>query len=198
MSEASSPKRVTRRTVAKGAAWTVPAIAVATPAAAVANSMPPVTPDIPNALGCKWPGGAADCTDPLDKGFRIYIPFDNNTGYNVTVTVSDADVTSGGTCSRDYQWWEAGPAASDGIFNIAVGGSADFWVTWHDDNSGNNKTMSVKYTYTITSGPNAGQIFGPYTIPVSKEFNTNCAGAPEPTIATGPCTVPPSESSNCP
>lgn len=38
MSEASAPKRVTRRTVAKGAAWTVPAIAVATPAHATATS----------------------------------------------------------------------------------------------------------------------------------------------------------------
>lgn len=44
MSEASAPKRVTRRTIAKGAAWTVPAVAVATAAPMAAASVPPPAP----------------------------------------------------------------------------------------------------------------------------------------------------------
>lgn len=38
MSEAQTPQRVSRRTVAKGAAWTVPAVVVAAPAASAAVS----------------------------------------------------------------------------------------------------------------------------------------------------------------
>lgn len=56
MSEASAPKRVTRRTVAKGAAWTVPVVAMAT-AAPIATASPRVPVD-PEFTGnwCKHPG----------------------------------------------------------------------------------------------------------------------------------------------
>lgn len=123
---------------------------------------------------------------------NVHIPFDNNTAQSVVVTITGYTVTAGGTCSRDYQ---AHPSPA---LTIAAGSSKDFWVTWHDDNSGNNKTMSIAYSYTVSSGPAAGTVFGPYTIPVAKAFNSSCADDPKPTIPAGPCTNPPSEHSNCP
>jgi hypothetical protein len=188
-----SNQNVSRRTLVKGTAWAVPAVAIASAAPAMAQSLPPVTPDIPNSFGCKWPGGGnPQCNNPLDKGFRIYIPFDNNTGYSVVVNISGYTVTAGGDCTRDYE------AHGGTSLNIAPGGSADFWVTWHDDNSGNNKTMSVTYTYTVTSGDAAGTVYGPYTIPVAKVFNQTCTGSPEPTIPAGPCDANNPGHSDCP
>lgn len=53
MADSTTPRRLSRRTVAKGAAWAVPAVAVAVPAAAAAASgqVPPPVIEFGNACG---------------------------------------------------------------------------------------------------------------------------------------------------
>ena len=68
MADSTSPRGVTRRTVARGAAWAVPAVAVAVPASAMAGSgyvPPPPVITFGNAcgnVGAKFKGCGGDKT----------------------------------------------------------------------------------------------------------------------------------------
>lgn len=79
MSEASAPKRVTRRTIAKGAAWTVPAVVVAAPAASAATSGP-VIPSFDPGTFCKHPP-----TNQYHGGFC----FNNTSDESITITFTE-------------------------------------------------------------------------------------------------------------
>ena len=80
------PGRVSRRTVAKGMAWSVPAVAVASAAPVFAASGAPPTPAVGEA--CKLPGNSAQgCADVFaglpgldpSKAFAIPLLVTNNT-----------------------------------------------------------------------------------------------------------------------
>ena len=84
MSEASAPKRVTRRTIAKGAAWTVPAVVVAAPAASAASSPPePIVPTFQEGSFCKHSSGGSGCD------YHTVICFKNTTSENITLTLGN-------------------------------------------------------------------------------------------------------------
>ena len=78
---------VSRRTVAKGIAWSVPAVVVASAAPAYAASSAP--PSVSNATACKNPGGSCK-TRP--KGYSFFVtlcnpdPTDTIYMYGGTVT----------------------------------------------------------------------------------------------------------------
>jgi hypothetical protein len=61
-------KRMTRRTVAQGAAWAVPVIAIGAPVPAMAASPPDVVFELDPLLSCKYPGKS--CSD-FDFGYRL-------------------------------------------------------------------------------------------------------------------------------
>ena len=58
MADSTTPRRLSRRTVAKGAAWAVPAVAVAVPAAAAAASGEVPDPEITFGNACGNVGAA--------------------------------------------------------------------------------------------------------------------------------------------
>lgn len=64
----SGQQRVPRRTVATGAAWAVPVIAVGA-AAPIATASPPPPPQY-TGTNCKEPGASNDKDNP--KGYRVY------------------------------------------------------------------------------------------------------------------------------
>ena len=175
---------ISRRTLAKGVAWTVPAVAMtaAAPAYATSPNEPPVGPDIASSSGCKWPGEGHSNTK-LNKGFRIYIPFENNTDQTVTVKITGYALTAGGACPRDFETHDSPGSPADLEFNLLPGATRDFWITWHDDQSGNEKTLTVTYTVTAPDGT----LLGTYSVPVSKSFNKTCSGIPEPTVSPTDC-----------
>ncbi len=73
---------VSRRTVAKAMAWSVPAVALAVPAPAYAASPGIITV---NGAGCKLPGTRRD----VFKGYAFRATISNTTNAQITVTITD-------------------------------------------------------------------------------------------------------------
>lgn len=75
--------RPTRRTVARGVAWTLPVVAVSATAPAFATS--PVPPDFGKLTACKIPGNSGDLT----KGYKFTVPYNGSvdmiTGLTLTL-----------------------------------------------------------------------------------------------------------------
>ena len=86
-SEGARPSGSNRRTVVKGAAWAVPAVAVAAAAPAMAAS-PCLTAEF---LGdsCKQPGSGNDF------GYRLQICFTNTCNREITITVTEVAANVG-------------------------------------------------------------------------------------------------------
>ena len=103
MSDLEEPKAgVSRRTVAKAMAWSVPAIAIAVPAPAYAASGNP--PDVSVGEACKLPGNSAQgCAElfaglpGLDpsKAFAIPLLICNNTNKDIVLKPSISISSSG-------------------------------------------------------------------------------------------------------
>ena len=87
-SEGARPSGSNRRTVVKGAAWAVPAVAVAAAAPALAASPKCLTAQF---LGdsCKQPGSGNDF------GYRLEICFTNNCATSITLTVTQVAANTG-------------------------------------------------------------------------------------------------------
>lgn len=82
MAHEESVSRPSRRTIAKGAAWTVPAIAVATPAQAQAVSgVIIVQPQ--GGQACKFPGNSCS---PYFQAYRFVFCFTNLSAQTITVS----------------------------------------------------------------------------------------------------------------
>lgn len=100
--EEPKPSGVSRRTVAKAMAWSVPAVALAVPAPAYAASGPP--PTVAVGTACKLPGNSAgECAeifaglpglDP-NKAFAIPLLITNNTSQDIVLQPSISIVSSG-------------------------------------------------------------------------------------------------------
>lgn len=90
MSEFSSPERVTRRTLAKGAAWTLPAIAMAAPAASASMSPPPPPPPptFTWTAAYKNPGNSCTsvCVPKQSYGVPVVLQNLSNEDYQIQFT----------------------------------------------------------------------------------------------------------------
>lgn len=144
---------VSRRTVVKGAAWSVPAIMIASQAPAMAAS-PPVYIDFDNSTACKLPGGSFDFSPYCYiKGYVLWADFVNDTGVPVYVSV-DSMVVGGvtqdvvGMTDPTQPCPAAPPAASTcmlvgttgrtlGVFSNAATESANtdllIKISWYDN-----------------------------------------------------------------
>ena len=165
-----------RRTLVKGAAWTAPAVVVATTAApAFAATRPPVAPP-PEADGCKYPGEKT----PWEKSYRVNLCFSN--GINEPADVSITALTWRGVAPTfppagsttdiffdprfchstdpDGDGPDAGEVADNCTaagnpfpynFTVPANGSFCFWIFWRGDASAEND-MCFTYSYTNTGG----------------------------------------------
>jgi hypothetical protein len=162
-----------RRTLVRGAAWTAPAIVIATQAPAYAATRPPVAPP-PDSFGCKYPGES----DPWYKSYRVEICFLNGTSDPVDVSITGITwrgaaptyPPTGSTtdlifdprfCQSDGP--DAGTVADNCTasgspfpfnFSIAaasggVAGKTCFWVFWRGDASAQD---DMCFTYTYDNG----------------------------------------------
>ena len=80
MGESTEPRRLTRRTVAKGAAWAVPAVAVVSPTRAMAASPGTVTFTGQN---CKLPGNSS----PFNNGAVYLATITNTTNLQISIEI---------------------------------------------------------------------------------------------------------------
>ncbi|HET7801874.1 MAG TPA: hypothetical protein VFL38_15735 [Humibacillus xanthopallidus] len=160
-SESTNPSErrgVARRTVAKGMAWSVPAVAVAAAAPVLAASGAPPTPAVGTA--CKLPGNSAQsCAnvfaglpglDP-NKAFAIPLLITNNTNKAIVLKPS-VTITSSGL-----------PFNVVGIIPtyctpIAPGASVKVIVYANSDNSAN---QSVTLGFTIPWGHDCNDVDHP-------------------------------------
>ena len=133
------PSGVSRRSVAKGLAWSVPAVAVASAAPAFAASGSGPVPTFISA--CKYPGGSCSSRP---KGYSLFFRIDNPTDktiyiYTVTITsVTGTPLTFAFSVPRL-------PVA------VPAGGSviADFVAS-----SGNSAQQAFSADVTVTWGHN--------------------------------------------
>jgi hypothetical protein len=122
--------QISRRTVARGAAWTAPIVAVAVAAPAVAASIP--VPTIkPNATGGKCPGQSTD------YAYGFVIPIET-TGPVTTLSVTN--VLYNGTL------------LSPGDFCVAKVNDTLFVVSFNSTSSANG-VGGGSFDYTVSYGP---------------------------------------------
>ncbi|WP_396657420.1 hypothetical protein [Microbacterium sp.] len=140
MSNKDNPQQsgISRRTVAKAMAWSVPVIAVAGTAPAVAASPPPVVPEFNAGTFCKHPGNP--------KYYHVLIDFTNNTGAPIEITLGD--FTVGATARQAY--FSMGGAFST-TATIPVGTSCLYVDAGLFDNSANG-SASIGFTYPGSGG----------------------------------------------
>lgn len=114
-----SPAPISRRTVAKGIAWTAPAVAIAGTAPAFAVSAPP--PALVFLGGCKFPGSKCDGTVKQSYGFRFQVT--NST--NLDIYFCDAwlsNISTSDINANELVWKHDGcvkvPANGQGTINF--------------------------------------------------------------------------------
>lgn len=206
MSEASAPKRVTRRTVAKGAAWTVPAIAVAGAAPAMAASPPDVPP--PPAFewedGCATVGnGAGGCNGVRftpQTPFLISNPSAETLVFQLTRAKSwvDGNPEPAAWDTAHQLWTNNGTESNCGpqitttgcggylSVTLAPGECATLWIVGPELDNASSFRMRVEYRW-VTPAPECAVIDGPHdATPDVIIPSNNCAGR---TVDTADCPV---------
>ncbi|MGD8149809.1 hypothetical protein [Ornithinimicrobium sp. Y1694] len=176
----SSFKNPTRRTLVKGAAWSVPVVAMASPAMAVNCTTDPSRPECgclatASVASCKWEG--RDDDPRFDKTFRARICFNANQCPTVGSGTAEIDFTAitlgGSGCPRDAY-------LSDTHLSIPRNAQGCTYLFFRADSSGNR---SVTLTYSLNGGAAIHQIT------INLGFSTSCsttctADAPCPNYTT--------------
>jgi hypothetical protein len=152
MAEPTQPTSgVSRRTLSKGVAWAVPAVAVVAASPAYAASGSP--PDVAVGVACKLPGGSANaqgCAEvfagipalDVDKAFAIPLLITNNTDKTIVLQPSITIASTG------LPFTVAG-IVPDYCTDIAPGESVKVIVYANSDNSAN---QSVTIDLTVPWG----------------------------------------------
>lgn len=166
MSEFSSPKRFSRRTIARGAAWTVPAIAVAAPVASAASSPPPPPPppEFNFCGGCGTVGnGDGGCNGAKFTG-QVPVSFTNPAGAAGPLVFQIVGVASqnsnGGGATTNFTVWtnngtenNCGPQITstgcNGYISITVnpGETKHIWIVSAQLQSASAFDMTVAYRW---------------------------------------------------
>ena len=146
------PGGISRRTLAAGAAWSVPVIAVASAAPAYAASRPCIAPSV-SVEGCKYPGGS----QPWDKSYRAPITFRNNCQEELKVTITSVTWGGCGGAATDFAIVFAGgnvdgQAAVNTQLTIPAGGTKSFHIFWRCNNSAQDD-LTFTYQACTTTAP---------------------------------------------
>ena len=148
MSDLEEPKSgISRRTVAKGMAWSVPAIALAVPTPAYAVASPGfinLTGD-----GCKLPGNATD----IFKGYAFEATITNPT--NTAVTVSITDVTLNGEDLGNVTVVNLATCTALGSTFTVAGNTTNLRVAIVTQNAASSSNGTLILTYTVEGVPDA-------------------------------------------
>ncbi len=126
---------INRRTVMKGAAWSVPVIMVATSAPAIAQSRP-IEPSFTPGTFCKHPG------EP--KWYHAVFCFKNSTLANITVTVDNLDING---VVRDARVSIGGALADDFVVNAGTTRCMYVDAGLYSNSANGSAILSFHYTY---------------------------------------------------
>lgn len=159
MGESTAPQGLTRRTVAKGAAWAVPAVAVVTPTRAMAAS--PGTVSL-TGQNCKLPGSSSA---PFTNG-AVYLATITNTT-NLPITIGLTSFTRGGAVQTEVGVVKlsSSPAGAcctnltagvnNNSFTVAANSSGTYAIVTADFANSANNNVSVAYTVNGQAQPPA-------------------------------------------
>ena len=165
-----SPSRsVTRRTIAKGVAWTAPAVILAPSAAAYSTSAPNIKL---TGLGAKLPGNSChDFSFIYTDGYRFYFNAYNPPG-KAACLVFTAFTVNGGTPPQGYHILTTGnevstgcPCAPEGFADKSIGIAPDTTVQFVIDagmTSSSDATLAFEYDiYNADADGECKHDFGP-------------------------------------
>ena len=130
-----SSHQVSRRTLARGAAWTVPVVAIAVAAPAFAAS-PTYTPTLTLMAGCRCGVGGG----PV-KPYRIDVTFTNTGGDTFAVTNPDVIITG---VDATNELLQVTPAQT----NTLPTGIKKLTYTFTRGNNPSSDTVTFEYTIT--------------------------------------------------
>lgn len=175
--EPAPPAGVSRRTVAKAMAWSVPVIAVAATVPSAAASAPP-PPFFDFGKGCATVGNGAGGCSGTPKTPQVPGYATNSTGAPLVLQIIGAQsrVLNDAQFFSDYTVWNFNgredqcapqvPASGcEGYPSFAVGPGAtvDFWVVGHEFGNSSSFEMNITYRWiqpcsppsvpTVVSGP---------------------------------------------
>lgn len=157
-------QQINRRTVTKGIAWSVPAIAIAGAAPAFATSHEPTPPDFDWSAGCATTGSGGGCAN-AEKTPQVPFTITNNTGqdlqFQVLGTKSWTDngtepenfATPGGIYTnngtRDNCNPTVGSAGCNGYMSVAIanGETKDLWLVGNQMGNASAFWMKVQYRW---------------------------------------------------
>lgn len=170
---------INRRTVAKGIAWSVPAVAVAgaVPAFAVSPPPPPPPPEFDWSLGCATVGNTKDGCANLAKTPQVPFTITNNTGQTLqfqilgqkswigsdpeplTFTAPGGIYTNTGVESPCTP--EVGITGCGGYESVVVtsGQTLNLWLVGSEMSASSAFFMKIKYRW-IQAAP-CGAVVGP-------------------------------------
>lgn len=144
---------VSRRTLAKGAAWTVPAVAVAAAAPAYAKSGVPIVIDFDNASACKIPGKSMGYC--YNKGYVLWAEFDNTSAIAVEVTITGMTVGGVSQCIVgvvDYTS-SCNTALSSNTFTVPANGTRYIGIYSNASSDSGSDIVAVSFDYTPQGEP---------------------------------------------
>lgn len=174
----SDAQKISRRAVAKGIAWSVPAVAVTAAVPAYAFSGGGPTVEITGSA-CKWPGQSCK---PYEFGYTIPVTISNPTNFDIYVY--DVTFTATGT-SLTFQY---APPPYLPIF-IPATESVNVFLTAKGSNSANQAfTLNMLVYWSHESNPANDPQQGQHT-PIPKQISIS-ATPPDCTKVQG-LTCPP-------
>ena len=172
---------LSRRTLAKGAAWTVPAAAVVAVAPSVAAS-PGVPTITSNDRACKLPGASCEGSTGVKKGYTISVRVCSNTPATITFTSALISMNGGPALA-----WTAvlnDQPDGDGCYNAQVS------IDGRDSSQNVSLDGTITYTWKTSdgdTGTGSFEVHAPSTPPCD-----DCkppASAAQPALTSQPAKV---------
>lgn len=143
--------RPARRTIVKGAAWAVPAVAVASATPAFAAS-PPEIIDWDASSACKIPGNSMGYC--YNKGYVLWATFENPTGKDLTICVTGMNVGGIGQCIVGLADTDVSCNTSIGTcFTLPAGGTRHIAIYSNAATDSASNTVTVYFTYADSGNP---------------------------------------------
>jgi hypothetical protein len=143
--EGQSPRRLSRRTIAKGMQWAVPVIAVAAPAPALAASGNEILTG--NGAACKLPGNSADRFKGYALGFSAHNPFGS------PLVVSILEMTLNGTPLGDLLIINLDGCVALGLTSFTIPANTDYPnLVALTQFAGNSQAGTLTAMYTVSGG----------------------------------------------
>ena len=141
-----------RRTLVKGAAWSVPVVAVAGAAPAMATS-PPEIIDWDQSSACKIPGNARGYC--YNKGYVLWGTFTNPTGNDLTVSITGVTVGGYPRCIVGLADMAVSCNTSMGTttFDIAAGETRQIAIYTNSSTDSASTEVTVAFDYAATGQP---------------------------------------------